>query len=286
MKPPAFGYVEPRTVEQAVDALASAGRDRVVLAGGQTLLPLLNQRQRRPAVVVDINRVSGLDGITISGSTVRVGAMVRLRTLERDVALREALPILPDTAGFVAYPQIRTRTTIGGSLCHADPAAELPALAVALDARLHLRSRTRTRIEDADTFFRSASLTTCRPDELLTEIEIPRHPGFAFRFDEVRRGGGFPLVGLCFGVTADDRGVVTAARMAGAGVADRPLRLRAGEAELVGRRLSDGLDDVLEAVSAEIAPPSDSYGTSHYRRGLMRTLIRRASVRLAAGVGA
>jgi len=283
MKPPLFDYHEPRTVEDAVAALAPAGRDCSVLAGGQSLLPLLNLRRVRPNVVVDINRVAGLDGIRITADAVRIGTLARLRTLERDTSLREALPILPATAVLVAYPQIRTRSTLGGSLCHADPAAELPALAVALDARLHLRSALGTRIVDAGTFFRPASATSRGPGELLTEVEFARHPGFRFCFEEVTRGGGFPLVGLCFGVATDGDGVVTAARLAGAGVADRPLRLRAAEQALIARRLPDDLGDVLDAVSAELTPPSNLHGTTAYRRGLMRTLLRRATARLATG---
>jgi carbon-monoxide dehydrogenase medium subunit len=191
------------------------------------------------------------------------------------------MPILPTTAALVAYPQIRTRSTLGGCLCHADPAAELPTLAVALGARLHLRSAVGTKIVDADTFFRSASVTSRAPGELLTEVEFPRHPGFRFCFEEVTRGGGFPLVGLCLGVATDSDGVVTAVRLAGAGVADRPLRLRAAEQALIACRLSHDLGDVLDAASAELTPPSDLHGTAAYRRGLMRALLCRATTRLA-----
>lgn len=277
MKPPLFDYHEPRTVEDAVAAMAPADRDCSVLAGGQTLLPLLNLRRLRPDVVVDINRVAGLDGVRITADTVHIGTMARLRTIERDRSLRAALPVLPQTAALVAYPQIRTRTTLGGCLCHADPAAELPALALALDARLHLRSALGARTVPADTFFRSAARTTRARSELLTGVEFPRHPGFRFGFHEVTRGGGFPLVGVCFGVATDGAGVVTAARLAGAGVAGRPLRLRAAEQALIARRLTDDLGDVLEAASVELA---DRHATA-YHRGLMRTLLRRAAARAA-----
>lgn len=283
MKPPLFEYHEPRTVEEAVAALTPAGRECSVLAGGQSLFPLLNLRRVRPDAVVDINRVAGLDDVRITADTVRIGSMARLRTLERDTSLREALPILPETAALVAYPQIRTRSTLGGCLCHADPAAELPALAVALGARMHLRSALGTRTVDADMFFRSASVTSRDPGELLTEVEFVRHPSFRFCFVEVTRGGGFPLVGLCVGVATDGDGVVTAARVIGAGVADRPLRLGTTEQALIARRLSDDLSDALDAASAELAPPSDVHGTAAYRRGLVRALLRRATARLATG---
>ncbi|MCW2904512.1 MAG: carbon monoxide dehydrogenase medium chain, partial [Streptosporangiaceae bacterium] len=235
MKPPAFDYQEPRTLNEIVELLARADQDATVLAGGQSLVPLLNLRLARPDVVVDINRVPGLDGIEVADDAVTIGAMARLSALERDGALDDALPIVPEAIRLVAHPQIRNRTTLGGSLCHADPAAELPAVAIALDARLHLRSRDAGRTEDAADFFQSVFTTTRRPEELLTAVEFPRHPGFRFCFEEVaRRHGDFPFVGLCLGVQIED-GVVTAARLAGAGIAERPLRLPVTEGALVGR---------------------------------------------------
>lgn len=283
MKPPAFDYQEPRTLDETVELLARTDQDATVLAGGQSLVPLLNLRLARPEVLVDINRVPGLDGVEIGDTAVTVGAMTRLAALERDGALAAALPILPEAIALVAHPQIRNRTTIGGSLCHADPTAELPAVAVALDARLHLRSTGGTRIESAADFFQTVFTTSKRPDELLTAVEFPRHDAFRYCFEEVsRRHGDFPFVGLCFGVRLED-GVVAAARLAGAGVADRPVRLPGAEAALVGRRLSDDLAGVLEAASTEVHPPSDIHGTSTFRRGLLRAVIRRAATRLDQG---
>lgn len=280
MKPPAFDYQEPHTLNEIVELLARADQDTTVLAGGQSLVPLLNLRLARPDVVVDINRVPGLDGVEVADDAVTIGAMARLSGLERDGALDDALPIVPEAIRLVAHPQIRNRTTLGGSLCHADPAAELPTVAVALDARLHLRSRDGGRTEEATDFFQSVFTTTRRPEELLTAVEFPRHPGFRFCFEEVsRRHGDFPFVGLCFGVQLED-GVVTAARLAGAGIADRPLRLSAAETALVGRRLSGDLAEVLDVASTEVNPPSDFHGTASFRRGLLRAVIRRAAARL------
>lgn len=281
MKPPLFAYHAPRTVADAVATLDAADGDYRVLAGGGSLVPLLNARRIRPDAIVDINQVTGLDGIAVTGESVRVGAMTRLDAMARDTALRTVLPVLPETAALVACPQIRTRTTLGGSLCHADPSAELPAVVVALGARLHLRSVHGTRAVDAAAFFRSAWDTARRSDELLVAVEFPRRPGFRGCFAEVTRGGGFPLVGLCMGVAADDGGVVTTARLACAGVADRPLRLRAVERALVGRRLSDDLGDVLDAVAEEAVSAEDRHGSAAYRRSLVRTLLRRTAERLA-----
>jgi aerobic carbon-monoxide dehydrogenase medium subunit len=283
VKPPAFDYQDPRTLDEAVGLLAGTDHDITVLAGGQSLVPLLNLRLARPDVLLDLNRVPGLDGVEIDGAAVRIGAMARLATLERDAALGQALPILPEAIALVAHPQIRNRTTVGGSLCHADPAAELPAVAVALDARLHLRSHGGSREVPAVEFFKTVFTTSKRPDELLTAVEFPRHDGFRFCFEEVsRRHGDFPFVGLCFGVALED-GVVTAARLAGSGVGERPLRLPAAEAALVGLRLSGDLTGVLDAASAEVDPPSDIHGSSSFRRGLLRAVIRRAAARLDQG---
>jgi carbon-monoxide dehydrogenase medium subunit len=285
LKPAAFDYHAPRTVEDALAALAIAGPRCVVLAGGQSLLPLLSLRRLRPGAVVDINRVAELTGVTVNRDTVRIGAMTRLCAIERDPALRAALPILPETAALVAYPQIRTRTTLGGSLCHADPAAELPTLAVALGARLHLRSAAGHRTEHAADFFRAPTTTSRRAEELLTEVELARRPGFRFRFEEATLTGGFPTVGLCLGVATDGDGTVTEARAAAGGVADRPVRLHAAERLLVGRDPAADVADVLEAVSVELAPPTDPQPTVRYRIALLGALLRRALARLATKEG-
>lgn len=281
MKPVPFDYRAPRTIREAVTTLATTDADCRVLAGGQSLVPLLNARRVRPDVVVDINHVTGLDGIHVTPESVTIGAMTRLDAVERDAALRSVLPVLPETAALVAHPPIRTRATFGGSLCHADPSSELPALVVALGARLHLRSVRGRRAVAAEEFFRSAWDTVREPDELLVVVEFVRRPGFRVCFEEVVRGGGFPLVGLCMAVEAGDDGVVGAARLAGAGVADRPLRLRAVERALVGRRLSGDLGGVLDAVSAEAVSLADCHGDAAYRRGVLRSLIRRSAERLA-----
>jgi carbon-monoxide dehydrogenase medium subunit len=280
VKPPLFDYRDPTTLDEALDILADAERDVTVLAGGQSLLPLLNMRLARPDVVVDVNRVQGLDEITITDDAVTIGATVRLSTVERDTRLREVLPVLPEAAAFVAHPQIRNRTTIGGTLCHADPAAELPAVAVALDARLHLRSWEGGRTVPAAEFFQSMFLTAKRPDELLVAVEFPRHAGFTVVYDEVsRRHGDFPFAGLCLGVRVAD-GVVAEARAAAAGVAERPLRLTGLETALVGGPLGSTVDAAVAAASAEVDPPTDHHGTGAFRRGLLRTLVRTLANRL------
>jgi carbon-monoxide dehydrogenase medium subunit len=281
VKPPPFIYEDPRTVEAALALLAEHQEEATVLAGGQSLVPLLNMRLARPDVIVDLNRVEGLDRIQISDDWVHLGAMVRLRTVEIDPRVAAALPVLAEATSFVAHPQIRARTTIGGTLCHADPTAEIPAVAVALGARLNLRSRTGSRTLPAEEFFESVFLTAKRPDELLESVDFPRRPGMTFAYGEIahRRHGDFPYVGLCLGVSRDGD-VVTAARAAASGVADRPLRLAALEAALVGRSLAQGAEAAATAAAAEVHPPADQHGSATFRRGLLRTLVRRLAARL------
>lgn len=275
MKPAVFDYRDPRTIGEALDLLAEARDDAAVLAGGQSLVPLLNMRLSRPEMVIDINRVPELDRIVISDDTVSVGATVRLSTVEHDSGIAGALPVLGRAASWVAHPQIRNRTTMGGTLCHADPAAEIPTVAVALDARLQLRSRSASRSIAAEEFFQSVFTTTKEPEELLVSVDFPRPQGMIVGYDEVaRRHGDFPFVGLCLGVRLAD-GVVTEARAAAAGVADRPIRLSGMEQTLTGRALSEAAADAADAAAAEVDPTQDLHATTEYRRGLLRTLVRR-----------
>ncbi len=275
MKPPEFAYHDPRTVDEVLDLLAREQEDASLLAGGQSLIPLLNMRLARPEVIIDLNRVDGLDRIEISPGSVTVGATTRLSGLERDARVADAIPVLPAAVRHVAHPQIRNRTTMGGTLCHADPAAELPTVAVALGARLRLLSKSGERTVPAEDFFESVFVTEKNADELLVSADFPRHPGMTFHYDEIaRRQGDFPFAGLCLGLRIAD-GVVTEARAAAAGVADRPLRLIGLETALVGRPLRASVEAAVQAASAEVDPPADQHGTAAFRRGLLRTLVRR-----------
>jgi aerobic carbon-monoxide dehydrogenase medium subunit len=282
VKPAPFDYRAPGTLDEALVLLTRAGRPAVPLAGGQSLMPLLNLRKVRPATLVDLGRVPGLRGIRITPDAVRVGAMTTLRELETDTALHAALPVVPQAAAHVGHLQIRHRATLGGSLCHADPAAQLPAVALALGARLVLRGGDGVRSMDAEEFFTGAHRTARRPDELLTDVDFPRREGFRYHFEEVARRGGAarPLVGVCLGAVLDDL-VVVRASIAASGVADRPLRLRQAEEALVGRRLDGPLGDVLDAAADAAAPPSDVHGSAAYRRDMLRTALRRAAVATA-----
>jgi carbon-monoxide dehydrogenase medium subunit len=274
MKSAAFAYRAPSTLP---DALADLADGTVPLAGGQSLMPLLNRRLQRPATVLDLNRIGGLDRITVTPEVVRIGAMTRLNAIERSTEAGAVLPVLTEVISYVAHYQIRLRATFGGSLCHADPAAELPALAIALDARLRLNSSTGERLVPAADFFTGPFRTCRRPDELLTEVELPVRPGFRFRFAEVSRRGeaGLPLVSLCLGVRIED-GRVAEARAAASGAAPRPARLSGAEQLLVGRRLGDPVTEAAAAAAEATDPSSDLHGSREYRRNLVRVLLRRS----------
>jgi carbon-monoxide dehydrogenase medium subunit len=282
MKPPPFDYVDPRTIEEVLAVLSQEGDDAAVLAGGQSLVPLLNLRLARPATVVDVNEIAELAGIQVSADSCRIGAIVRMARVKSDAGLAAALPVLGLAAGFVAHPQIRSRSTAGGSLCHADPSAELPTVAVALGARMHLRSATGERAVAAEDFFRGMFDTAKRPDELLVAVEFPLRAGWLWAYDEVtRRQGDFPFVGLCLGVRVEG-GTVVEARAAAGGVEGRPVRLDRLEAALVGRRVAAGVPDAAAAGSAQVDPVTDLHGTGAMRRGMLRTLTRRLGAQLDA----
>ena len=281
MKPPAFDYRAPETMDDALRLLADPDSDTVVLAGGQSLMPMLNLRLVLPDRLLDINRVRGLDAIEIDDGSVRLGAMARLTALIDHEELAAAVPVLREAAGFVAHPQIRNRSTLGGTLCHADPTAEIPVVSVALEARVELRSVRGSRWVEAEDFFRGVFQTAKQADEMLVAVELPRLREFEFGFGEVARRshGDFPYVSLCAGLQIEGE-EVRAARLAAGGVAERPVRLGATERALVGWRLGGDLADVLRAASDEVSPPSDIHASDNYRRGLLRTLIKRTVPRI------
>lgn len=276
MKPPLFQYVRPGTLPEALEQLDEAKDSALLLAGGQSLMPLLNMRLARPDLLIDLNEVEELSHIDVADSSVTVGAMTRLAATERSDAIRQSLPVLAEAALHVAHPQIRNRTTLGGTLCHADPSAEMPTVAVALGATLELQSlHGGSRQVAADDFYESLFATTRRPDEVLVSVSYPRYPGHAVAFREIaRRHGDFPFVGLCL-VMRVEAGVVTFVRAAAAGVSDRPVRLLALEGVLAAAELNGGtVQQAADAAGAEVDPTSDGHGTAAFRRSLLRSLVR------------
>jgi aerobic carbon-monoxide dehydrogenase medium subunit len=285
VKPPPFAYVAPDSVAGAIDALVDAGEDAKVLAGGQSLLPLLGLRLGRPSVLVDLGRVPGLDGVGSDGADLVVGAMVTHARLGRDPEVARHAPLLAEVAPFVAHAAVRNRGTLGGSLAHNDPAAEWPAVALLLGASVTAEGRGGRREIAAVDLFESYLTTTLAPDELLTDVRVPAAaPRTGAAFDEVsRRHGDFALVGAGAQVSLDDAGAVAAARVVFIGVGATAVLDVAPGVELAGRApTTDALDEVARAAAARLDPHDDLHATAAYRRRLAATLARRAMATAAA----
>jgi carbon-monoxide dehydrogenase medium subunit len=283
VKPPVFAYTAVRSVDEAVAELAEHGDAVKLLAGGQSLVPLLNMRLTTPGRLVDLNRVGQLDSIVARDGGVAIGAMTRQRAAERSALVAATVPLLADALPWVGHFQIRNRGTIGGSLCHADPAAELPAVAACLDARFTVRGPSGSRVLGAEAFFRTYLTTALDPTELLTEVWFPATvPGAGSAWIEfARRHGDYALVGVGAVVTlAGER--IGEARLALTGVGDRPVRARDAEALLAGEPLTAArLADAAAAVRRAIDPGGDIHATREHRRHLAGVLAGRA-LRLAA----
>ncbi len=283
MKPAPFDYTAPDTLEEALAVLAEHGDDAKPLAGGQSLLPLLNFRLARPAMLVDLNRLTDLDYARPDGNgSLRLGAMTRHRTLERDSAVARAAPLVAEAAPYIAHPQIRNRGTVGGSLAHADPASELPVVAVALDARFRVARAGGERWVEAGEFFVGLLTADLEPGELLVEVELPAMPsGSGWAFDELaRRHGDYALAGVAAVLTRDGD-ACTRARLVYLSLGDGPVRARQAEAMLE----SDGASDATIAEAArlaaeqEIEPSGDIHASASYKRHLAAVLTRRVLAR-------
>src|ERR1700758_1269648 len=239
MKLPPVDYEAPETVSEAVELLAEHQDDASVLAGGQSLIPLLALRLAHPAVLIDINGIDGLSGVSATDGWVAIGAMTREYVAEESATIGGAVPLLAAALPLIGHEAIRSRGTIGGSRAHADPAAELPAVARALDAEFVVRSQSGERVIPAAEWFEGYLATSRRPDEILVEVRFPAAgPGTGTAFLEVaRRHGDFAMVGLAASLTLAD-GVVTDARLAFSGIADVPVRAAEAEAFLLGQEPS------------------------------------------------
>jgi carbon-monoxide dehydrogenase medium subunit len=283
VKPPVFEYTAVRSIDDAVAELRRHGDAAKLLAGGQSLVPLLNMRLTTPARLIDLNRVEALAYITARDDGLAIGAMTRQRAAERSPLVAEHVSLLVDALPWVGHFQIRNRGTVGGSMTHADPAAELPAVALCLDARFTARGPAGERTLQAEDFFRAQLTTALAPTELLTEVWFPGTPrgaGSAW-IELARRHGDYALVGVAAVVTlAGDR--IGEARLALTGVGDRPFRAREAETRLAGEALTPGvLADAVEAVRRAIDPGDDIHATAAYRRHVAGVLTGRA-LRLAA----
>jgi carbon-monoxide dehydrogenase medium subunit len=283
MKPAPFEYHRPASLDETFDLLDRYGDDGRLLAGGQSLVPALNLRLATPRAVIDINRVPDLDAIDATAEGLVIGALVRQAALERSPLVREHAPLVAAAVRHVGHAAIRARGTVGGSLALADPAAELPACAVALEATIRLGRRGGQRDIAAVDFFRGVYTTALAPGEIVLEMRLPR-PGAGWRwsFEELaRRHGDFALAGLAAGARVS-AGAVAEARLVFFGVGTRPVRARGAEAALAGRRAdADALAAAGRALDALLDPPGDVHGSPGLRRHLARVLLARAVGRLA-----
>jgi carbon-monoxide dehydrogenase medium subunit len=279
MKPAPFDHVAPETLDQALALLVEHGDDAKVLAGGQSLVPVLALRLAAPAWLIDLNRIASLYGIRrLDSGELAIGALTRQRTVERSDTISEANPLLAAAMPWIAHVQIRNRGTIGGSLAHADPAAELPAICVACDATLVAQSRSGRREIAAADFFRGMFETALAADELLTEIRFPAWPaGRTHGFLEVaRRHGDFAICGIAATVDRGAAGRIGDIRIVAFGVTDRPIRLAAAEQALTGTTGgSDAIHAAAAAAAVGLSPRSDHHASSEYRLELAQVLTRR-----------
>ncbi len=278
MKPPRFDYHAPHGIDQAVELLVRYGGEAKILAGGQSLMPMLNFRLARPAALVDVNRIPALAYIREEDGTVVFGAMTRQRTIEFSPVVARRLPLLREATRWVGHLPIRSRGTIGGSIAHADPSAEYPAVLTALDGEVVVQGPRGRRTLKPAALFETYLTTSLAPDELLVEVRLPAMAaGAGFAFEEfARRHGDFALVGIAAMVVRDGARCTTA-RLASAGAGPVPVRLRAAEEILERDGLGAAAIDAAAARAAELVnPDSDVHASADYRRHLTQVLTARA----------
>jgi len=273
----AFEYTAPQTLHDALGLLREHGDEAKLLAGGQSLIPILHYRLARPRLVIDINGLP-LGDITADDGRVGLGALVRYHQLEDSDTIARRCPVLAEAARLIGNVRVRTLGTVGGSLAHADPAAELPAVMTALDARLAVASASGRRTLAAREFFTGPLTTVLAPGEIVTGVEVAAMPAHGWAVEELsRRAGDFAIVAVVALVSLDRLGRVDDARLAFGGVADRPVHARAAEDALRGREpTADALARAAQVARDALAPPSDAFVSGAYRRHVAGVLGRRA----------
>jgi len=280
MKPAPFEYHSPNSLEQALEFINQYADEGKILAGGQSLVPAMNFRVVQPSVLIDLNRIKEMSYIHEDGNVIRVGAMSRERHLEVDPSIAKHTPLLAEAAPFIAHPQIRNRGTIGGSLVNADPAAELPVLMLALNARLKARNKSRERWVDAQEFFVGMFTTALEPDEILVEIELPFMPprtGWSF-MEVAPRTGDYALMGVAALVTLDEGGKCKQAKMVYLNAGDGPVDAKEAANSLEGEVLNDALLEAAAVFASEkeITPFGNVHTSPEFQQHLAKVLTRRA----------
>ena len=284
MKPPPFRYVRAGSLEDALSVLASEGDEARLLAGGQSLIAMMNLRLVRPSALVDVNGVTELDYIRSENGTLSVGAMTRLSTAQASQEIAGACPLMIEAIGQIAHRPIRNRGTVGGNLSHADPSSELPAVALAVDAQMVVQKNGSARRVAADDFFVGALTTAMEADEALTGIEMPRAPaGQGWSFMEVSpRKGDYALVGIAVTMSVED-GRCAACRIVYTGNGDRARRIPEAEGAVAGEAAGVATFAAAgQAAGRYIEPNSDLHASEQYRRDIADALTRRALAQAAA----
>lgn len=279
MKLPHFDYQAPASVEEAVALLAASDGGARPIAGGQSFVPVMAFRLAEPTMLVDLRNIPGLDKIEIGAEGVRLGAMVRWRDILDDERLKSALPLLPAAIEHVAHYQIRNRGTVGGSLAHADPAAEMPTIALTCDAVIDVVGAKGQRSIRAADLFQGPLMTSLESDEIITSVLLPAWPAARrWAFQEFsRRRGDFALAGIAVFYDEDASGVVQNAHVGAISAGDTPLRLSAAEVVLNGRKMDEAtIAQAAAAASASVDPNGDIHASARYRKALVGTLLSRA----------
>lgn len=281
MKPAPFKYLAPKSLDEALEQLAEYGDEAKILAGGQSFVPIMNFRLAQPAVLIDLNGVAELFYINRkNGGNLKIGAMTRQREVERSDLIAKHAPLIHETMPHIAHTQIRNRGTVGGSIAHADPAAELPAVMLALEANYRVQSKKGQRDIPAYDFHEGLFTTALEPDEILTEISIPPLPprtGWSFQ-EVARRHGDFALVGVAAVVAFDEKNICQKAQLVFLSVGDGPVAAQEAAAILAGRKLSEkAISAAAEAAAAkDISPSGDIHASEAFRRHLAKVLAGRA----------
>ncbi|HQX15083.1 MAG TPA: xanthine dehydrogenase family protein subunit M [Anaerolineales bacterium] len=280
MKPASFDYHAPNSIEEVVTLKSQYGDDAKFLAGGQSLVPAMNFRIVQPSVLIDLNRAAELSYIREDGNVIRVGSMARERHLEFDTSIKKHTPLLHEAVPNIAHPQIRNRGTIGGSIVNADPAAELPVLMLALNARLKAKNKSGERWLDAKDFFAGMFTTALEPDEVLVEIELPFMPprtGWSF-MEVAPRAGDYAMMGVAALVTLDENGKCKSAKLVYLNAGDGPVDAVEAAKSLIGESLNDNLIEsaALLASEKEITPFGNIHASTDFQHHLAKTLTRKA----------
>lgn len=281
MKPVNFDYYAPTSVEEALEKLAELGYGGKVLAGGQSLIPTLNFRMARPSALVDLNNIPELAYIKpTSDGGLAIGTMTRDSKVEYDSEVSKRFPLIPEVMKFIAHPQIRNRGTFGGAIAHADPAGQLPAVSVAMNAKMRVRGKGKERLVNADEFIIGPFMTVLEPDEMLTEVILPPNPartGSSYK-QVSRQKGGYAQAAVISVVTLDERNRCKDVRMVLMSVGDRPILSQKAREILIGQEANEeAFRAVAEAAATQEADPAtDLHATADYRRSLVRVLVMRS----------